>query len=203
MKMKMFLCLLMAVAVGAQAADDKGKNKSNEKDLPPGLRKKETLPPGIAKKRGAETGRTTVITTNVIVTNIVVTNIQARTPRQRSEKPTARREIKVDLDRHIRAINSLDDRNSARRAGLSAIAQETGVSVSTLQKQRRDHPNVGTGGLLVANVIASTTPGGVTVHFRQHAGGKSWEKIAADHQVNMEQLQAKLARVENLMRAAK
>jgi hypothetical protein len=200
MKTKMFLALLVAASVGLQAAD-----KGKEKDLPPGLRKKETLPPGIAKKRGADAGRTTVVTTNVIVTNVMVTNIQARTPHQPAPVVTQlpRREAKVDLDRHIRAINSLDNRDAVRRAGLSAVAEETGVSVSTLQKQRRGNPNVGTAGLLVANVIAAVTPGGVAVHFRQHAAGKSWERIAADHQVNFDELQAKLARVENVMRAVK
>ena len=36
-----------------------------------------------------------------------------------------------------------------------------------------------------------------------HEQGKSWERIAADQGVNIEELDAKLARVEQAMRSAK
>ena len=204
MKMKLFLSLMIA-ALALHADDEKGKDK--DKDLPPGLRKKEgNLPPGIAKKRG--TGEATTVTTNIIVTNVIVTNIQGRvpaTPAPTSPGVTApvTRTAKVDLDRRARAINTLDNRDAVRRVGLSAIAGETGVTVATLQKQRRDHNGIGTAGLLLANAIAAKSGKPAANYFRQHSEGKSWEKIAADNQVNLEDLDAKLTRVENAMRSAK
>jgi hypothetical protein len=206
MKMKLFLSLMIA-AVALQAADDKDKNKGKEKDLPPGLQKREgNLPPGIAKKRGP--GETTTITTNIIVTNVIVTNIQGRVPAKPAPSSPgvatpATRTAQVDLDRRTRAINTLDNRDAVRRAGLAAISRETGLTVAALQKQRGDHDGIGTAGLLLANAIAAKTKKPVGTYFRQHAAGKSWEKIATDNQVNLEDLEAKLARVESAMRNVK
>jgi hypothetical protein len=195
-RFSLFLSLVIA-ATALHAAD-------NKDDLPPGLRKKDKLPPGIAKKRGA--GEATTITTNVIVTNVTVTNVTiTNLPGRATTVPTAPalRTAKVDLDRHVRAINTLDNRDTVRRAGLAAIAAETGITVATLQKQRRDHENIGSAGLLIGNAIAAKTKRPVANYFRQHVEGKSWERIAADNQVSLEELEAKLARVETAMRNAK
>ena len=144
---------------------------------------------------------------------MIVTNIQGRAPAKPAPSSPgvatpgvatpATRTAQVDLDRRTRAINTLDNRDAARRAGLAAIALETGLTVATLQKQRRDHESIGTAGLLLANSIAAKTKKPVGTYFRQHAEGKSWEKIAADNQVRLEDLEAKLTRVENAMRSVK
>jgi hypothetical protein len=57
--------------------------------------------------------------------------------------------------------------------------------------------------LLMANAIAAQSKRPVGNLFRQHAEGKPWERIAADHQVNLEDLDGKLSRVETAMRNAK
>jgi hypothetical protein len=208
-RIALFLSLILAATALHGADKDKDK-KDKDKDLPPGLRKKENLPPGIAKRRGV--GEATTITTNVIVTNVTVTNITVTNlPGRAVTVPTApnvrtaprAQTANVDLDRHVRAINTLDNRDAVRRAGMAAIAAETGVTLATLQKQRRDHENIGTAGLLIANSIAAQTKKPVGNYFRQHVEGKPWEKIAADNQVSLENLEAKLARVEDAMRKAK
>ena len=167
------------------------------------MRKKDKLPPGIAKKQGVQGSSitTNVIVTNVMVTNITVTNFPGRTATVPSA-PTVR-QGKIDLDPRVRAINTLDNRDAVRRAGMAAIARETGVALTTLQKQRTANENIGTGGLLIANSIAARTKKPAGTYFAQHTGGKSWERIATDNQVSLEELDAKLSRVEEAMRKAK
>jgi hypothetical protein len=204
MKMKLLLSLLIAAAA-LHAADDK------EKGIPPGLQKKDKLPPGIAKKQGKNADASRTVTNTVTVTNIAPTAPGApavAAPAKPAAPPTTatpatRRQVKVDIDKRVHAINTLDNRATVRRAGLATIASETGVSVATLQKQQREHETVGTAGLLMANAIAAQSKRPVGNLFRQHAEGKTWERIAADHQVNVEDLDARLSRVEAAMRSAK
>jgi hypothetical protein len=207
MKTKLFLSILIA-AVALHAADDR------DNGIPPGLQKKDKLPPGIAKKRGngAEVVRTNTVTVTNVITQTVTNHVpgvpNAVVPAKSGAPstpgaPGTPRQVKVDLDKRVHAINTLDNRAGVRRAGLTAIASETGVSVATLQKQQREHQEVGTAGLLMANAIAAQSKRPVGVLFRQHAEGKPWERIAADHQVNLEELDAKLSRVETVMRNAK
>jgi hypothetical protein len=202
MKNKIALLLSLAFAVTAVYAD-KDKDKDKEKDLPPGLRKKDKLPPGIAKRQGVQG---TSITTNVIVTNVMVTNITVTNfPGRAATVPSAPtvRQGKIDLDPRVRSINTLDNRDAVRRAGMAAIARETGVPLTTLQKQRAANENIGTGGLLIANTIAARTKKPAANYFSQHVAGKSWERIATENQVSLEELDAKLGRVEEAMRKAK
>jgi hypothetical protein len=193
-KLILITLFIAATACPGQAA---------EKGLPPGLQKKDKLPPGIAKKRGtADEERTRVVTNTVVVTNVVAA---APTPVEAvkgGSAPTLR-QVKVDIDKRTKAVNTLDNKEATRRAGLEAIARETGVTVATLQTQHREHQNIGTAGLLMANAIAAQTKRPPGNYLRQHEQGKSWERIAADQGVNIEDLDAKLARVEQAMRGAK
>jgi hypothetical protein len=196
-KLMLITLLTIATACSARAA---------ENDLPPGLQKKDKLPPGIAKKRGASANeeRTRVVTNTVIVTNVVTA--AAPTPVEAvkggASAPTLR-QLKVDIDKRTKAVNTLANKEATRRAGLEAIAKETGVSVPTLQMQHREHQNIGTAGLLMGNVIAAQTKRPTGNYLRQHEQGRSWERIAADQGVNIEELDMKLARVEQAMRSAK
>ena len=196
MKKKWLLSLLVA-ASALHAADDK------EKGLPPGLQKKDKLPPGIAKK---QTGGTTAAT-NVIVPDAPAAPV-AKTPGAPASPapapaPAPARGTKVDLGKRAQAVNNLDDREGVRRAGIAAIATETGADLSTVQRQHREHEKLGTAGLFFANAIAAKTGKPPGTYIRQHADGKSWEKIAEDNKVSFEELDAKLARVEAAMRSAK
>jgi hypothetical protein len=201
-KLTLIALLTIATVCSAGAA---------EKDLPPGLQKKDKLPPGIAKKRGtADDERTRVVTNTVVVTNVVVASAPTVPTAPTAPVPAAKvpgtptlRQLKVDIDKRARAINTLDNKEATRRAGLEAIANETGVSVPTLQVQHREHQNIGTAGLLMGNAIAAQTKRPTGNYLRQHEQGKSWERIAADQGVNIEELDAKLARVEQAMRSAK
>jgi len=200
MKMKLLLSLLVTAAA-LYAADDKEKDKEKEKGIPPGLQKKDKLPPGIAKKQGKET---TTVPAPQPVPPAPATPTAPKLP-EPGKAPTAPtvRQLKVDIDKRARAINTLDNRVVTRRAGMDAIAKETGVSVPTLQAQHRQHQDIGTAGLLMANAIAAQTKRPAGTYLRQAAEGKPWERIAADSGVDINELDAKLARVEEAMRSAK
>jgi hypothetical protein len=200
-KLTLVALLTAAVAISTDAADKK------EKDLPPGLQKKDKLPPGIAKKRGSgdevRTVTNTVFVTNTVPATpnavpVVPTPNVAKVPGAPAVAP-----MKVDLDKRAKAINTLDNKEAPRRAGLAAISRETGVSVAKLQAQRREHENIGTAGLTMANLIAAKTGKPAGNYIQQHATGKSWERIAADNDVKLDELDAKVARVEEAMRNAK
>jgi hypothetical protein len=195
---KLMLITLLTIATVCSA-------RAAENDLPPGLQKKDKLPPGIAKKRGttANEERTRVVTNTVIVTNVVMAAAPTPVEAVKGGSAPTLRQLKVDIDKRTKAVNTLDNKEATRRAGLEAIARETGVSVPTLQVQHREHQNIGTAGLLMGNAIAAQTKRPTGNYLRQHEQGKSWERIAADQGVNIEELDTKLARVEQAMRSAK
>jgi hypothetical protein len=196
MKKLMLITLITIATAGSVQAAEKG--------LPPGLQKKDKLPPGIAKKRGgADEERTRVVTNTVVVTNVVVASAPAPVEAVKGASAPTLRQLKVDIDKRTKAVNTLDNKEATRRAGLEAIAKETGVGVPALQMQHREHQNIGTAGLLMANAIAAQTKRPPGNYLRQHEQGKSWERIAADQGVNLEELDAKLARVEQAMRNVK
>jgi hypothetical protein len=213
--------LTTALAVSAFAADNE------EKKLPPGLQKKGGLPPGQAKKRGAGgEDQVRTVTNTVYITNTVpgapatpttpaVTTVPAVTkapgtpntaPAPKTPTVPVATPVKVekaDLEKRVKTVNNLADKEAPRRAGLDAISKETGVPLAKLQAQRREHDGIGLAGLTMANVIAGKTGKPAGTYIRAHLSGKPWDKIAADNGVKLEELDAKVARVEEAMRNVK
>ena len=209
MKTPFYTIALLALTVVATSAAD-------EKDLPPGLRKKDKLPPGWEKKVGkdAETGKQTVTTATNTATGVVTDPKAATpatpgvvsTPATKSPVPVKARspqEVKASFEKNIRNVNTLDNQAPARTAGFAAISKETGVPVATIQKQHREHEAMGSAGLYMANLIAAQTKKPAGTYLRQREAGKSWIEIAADNKVNLDSADAGLNRVEAAMRAAK
>jgi hypothetical protein len=212
--------LTTALAVSAFAADNE------EKKLPPGLQKKEgKLPPGQAKKRGAGEEQVRTVTNTVYVTNTVTaaptpgapatptTPAVTKAPGTPNSAPAPKTPAvpavtpvkveKADLEKRVKTVNNLADKEAPRRAGLDAISKETGVPLAKLQAQRRENDGIGLAGLTMANVIAGKTGKPAATYIRAHLSGKPWDKIAADNGVSLEELDAKVARVEAAMRNVK
>lgn len=213
-KSTLITLITVAIVLSAQAADkDVPPGLEKKGGVPPGLQKKDKLPPGIAKKQGKDATAATPSTPaapgpaapapNTPAPATPATTSTTPKPPETKTPPPTRRELRADITKHARTINTLDNKAGARRAGYEAIAKETGVSVSTLQAQQRQHQEVGTAGLLMANVIAGQTKRPAGNYLRQAAEGKPWERIAADNGVNLEDLDAKLGRLEEAMRNAK
>ena len=205
---KLTLIALVTAAVISPAVAADNKDKEKDKGIPPGLQKKDKLPPGIAKKQAQETTATPTPAVPVPAPQPVppapATPNAPKLPEPGKTPPAPTTgQLKVDLDKRARTINTLDNKTATRRVGLDAIAKETGVSVATLQAQHRQHQEIGTAGLLMANAIAAQTKRPAGAYLRQAAEGKPWVRIAADSGVNINELDAKLARVEEAMRDAK
>ena len=62
---------------------------------------------------------------------------------------------------------------------------------------------MGMAGLLMAHTIAAKTKKPAGTYLSKRAEGKPWDRIAADNNVSIEELDGKLARVEEAMRGAK
>jgi hypothetical protein len=212
--------VVMSVAYSASAADQ------DEKKLPPGLQKKEgKLPPGQAKKHGAGEEQVRTVTNTVYVTNTVTvapapapslpgspkaqeakpqpapTVPVAKVPVPATSAPAVVKVDKDDFEKRLKSVNNLADKEAPRRAGLDAISKETGVPLAKLQSQRRENDNLGLAGLTIANVIAGKTGKPAGTYIRQRENGKAWDKIASENGVSLEELDAKIARVEAAMRA--
>lgn len=110
-------------------------------------------------------------------------------------------ELKADVDRHTRRINELDSNPAAARAGLKAIAAETGVSLATLQKQFSDQ-KIGSAGLLIGHEISRATGKPAKTFFAQRAQKREWSQIAAENKVDLASIVPKLERVQKAMAAA-
>lgn len=180
-----FALITVALALPALYAADK--------DLPPGLQKKDQLPPGLQKKQPPEVAPVTPVPP----TGVPGAPAKAQVP-ERSAKA-----LKADIDQRITAVNTLDNKPAVRRAGVAAIIKETGTTQKVVDNLRKEFPEMGTGGLLFATELAAQTKKPAANFVRQHTEGKSWERIATDHSVKLEPIDAKLARVEEAMRKAK
>jgi hypothetical protein len=207
-----FVCAISAVHAG------------DEKGLPPGLQKKDKLPPGWEKKQhsaqattnapavatpaapaAAPTSVPAAPTTANPAPAVAATPAVAAPVKTPAPAPTPRppKEVKAEMNNRIESVNKLDNKTAARKAGMEAAAKETGVPLSKLQAQRKEHPDVGIGSLVMANSIAAQTKKKPGQLLENHQAGKSWAEIAKDNNVDMEALDAKLGRVEQSMKNAK
>ncbi len=69
--------------------------------------------------------------------------------------PAARKVRPIDLDEQVKAVNRLDRNEATMKAGILAIAEETGVPLEKLVEQRKKHTFFGVAGQFLANELAS------------------------------------------------
>lgn len=217
--------LTTALTISALAAD-----QDEKKLPPGLQKKEGKLPPGQAKKRGAGEEQVRTVTNTVYVTNTVSAAPApsvpgspkaqeakplpaptpttptapsapvAKVPAPATPAPAVVKVDKDDFEKRLKSVNNLADKEAPRRAGLDAISKETGVPLAKLQSQRRENDNLGLAGLTIANVIAGKTGKPAGTYIRQRENGKAWDKIASENGVSLEELDAKIARVEAAMR---
>lgn len=113
------------------------------------------------------------------------------------------REAKADIDNRIMAINRLDNNQAAMMAGMAAVSKETAVPLPTIQAEHKEHPGVGLAGLAVAHELAVRTHKPVEQFLKARRADRSWQEIAKTHGVSLDELDAKLTRIEEAMRNAK
>ena len=122
------------------------------------------------------------------------------TRRERAEQTKAQREAKKDIDQQIQAINKLDNKESALRAGMAAVSKETAVPLPTIEAEHKQHPKAGVAGLFVAHELSVHTRKPVETFLKQHSSGKSWTELAEANGEDLAAIEAKLTRIEQAMR---
>jgi hypothetical protein len=148
---------------------------------------------------------TLIITAVAVLAGMSVNAADKETRKERRAERNERGEkaAKRDIDDHIRDINKLDNKESARLAGLRAVSKETAVPVPRLEEQLKNHPKAGIAGLLVANEIGNKTKKEPSDVFKAHGNGRSWAELAKEHSADAAAMEDKLSRVESAMRDAK
>jgi hypothetical protein len=112
------------------------------------------------------------------------------------------KELKAELDKRIHRVNTLDNDAAAKKAGLQAVAKETGVPVSKLQTQVKDY-KVETAGLLLANEMAKATGKPAADFLKQRMQQNiDWDRIAAEHKFDVATVFPQFDRVQASMEAA-
>ena len=156
-------------------------------------------------KEGMSMKYTLILSTIVSLATI---NIQAADPKTPAERQAVRERnekiaTRADIDHRIQTINALDNKESAKLAGYQAVSKETAVPLPDVQAEHKQHPKLGIAGLFVAHEIATHTHKPVDGLIKQRESGKTWNQIAAANGMELSEIDAKLNRIEDAMKAAK
>jgi hypothetical protein len=123
--------------------------------------------------------------------------------REREADRREQRAVNADIDKRIIAMNRLDNNPAARRVGMAAVSKQTAVPLPQIESEHKEHPKVGIAGLFMAHELAVHTHKPVEHFLKAHADGKSWNEQIKANGLNHEEIDAKIARIEDEMRAAK
>lgn len=123
--------------------------------------------------------------------------------RERRGAITERQETKRDIDKHVLAINRLDNNKGAKMAGLAMISKQTAVPVAKIEAEHRDHPQMGLAGLFMAHELAVKSHKPVEHFIKERKEGRSWTELARANNVGLDEIETKLSRVEEAMRNVK
>jgi hypothetical protein len=222
MKRLLAICVLAAFCGGQTFVHaDNDKEKDKDKKVPPGLAKKGGVPPGQAKKEAQSEGTGTTVTapapptattapapsapasTTPTAAKPAPTTPTATAPTQTEpKKPATLAEQKVKLDNYTHTINDATKRPHLKNIALAQIAKETGVSVDHLEQQDKNHPEIGTCGLLYGNFIAKHSGAKFGDLVAARLKGKHWAEIATAHNVGVGPMVQKASDVSAVVKAA-
>ncbi len=107
--------------------------------------------------------------------------------------PAQTKEQQAHMDKRAREIDAITDKSpQAMETALNTISAETGVPVATVREQHRNHPKQHAAELMLANAMAKETKRDPEAFLGERDGGKRWFHIAADHNVSLDPLNARL-----------
>jgi hypothetical protein len=107
----------------------------------------------------------------------------------------SRADVTTDLKKTTVDINTQAQTNAGRTHVLTAISNETGVSVTTLQSQQ-SATKLGFGDLTIANLLASASGKTFDQIVAMFKGGEGWGKIAKDLGLNLGKIVSKAKRAD-------
>ena|SRR5689334_23121215 len=104
------------------------------------------------------------------------------------------------FDKRVNDINAVAGKPGKTDMVIQRISTETGMPADRLKQQHDKHPDIGLGGVFVANVLADETKKGPETFLSQKAAGKKWVDIAKANNVPVEKLNERLSRLENAIK---
>ena len=103
-------------------------------------------------------------------------------------------------EKRIKHLNDLSEKPGKAKVALQRIATETGMPLERVQNQHKKFPDIGIGGLMVANVLANDTRKSPGQFLEQRKSGKKWLAIAKEHKVPVERINQRLDRLEKAIK---
>jgi hypothetical protein len=107
----------------------------------------------------------------------------------------SRADVMTDLNRTSVDLNTQAQTNDGRTRVLTAISNETRVSVTTLQSQQ-SASKLGFGDLTIANLLASASGKTFDQIVAMFKAGEGWGKIAKDLDLNLGMIVSKAKRAD-------
>lgn len=105
-----------------------------------------------------------------------------------------------EFDKRVNEVNAVASQPANMNLVLQRISTETGVPVERLKQQHQKHPDVGLGGVFVANLMADETKKSPENFVAQKASGKKWVTIAKEHNVSLDKINDRLERLEKAIK---
>jgi hypothetical protein len=105
-----------------------------------------------------------------------------------------------EFDKRVNEVNAVAQQPAKMDLVLQRISSETGVPVERLKQQHQKNPNIGLGGLFVANLMADETKKSPENFVAQKAAGKKWVTIAKEHNVSLDKINDRLERLEKAIK---
>jgi hypothetical protein len=107
------------------------------------------------------------------------------------------------LENRVKQLNSLAAKPGQLDLAIQRISTETGVPEASLRRQHGRHPDIGVGGLMIANVLANDTKKAPETFLKERAAGKKWLAIAKENKVSVETLNERLDRLARAIKGDK
>jgi uncharacterized protein (DUF433 family) len=92
------------------------------------------------------------------------------------------------LNKRIEDLDAMGRHPEVRDRVFARMYRGSGVPISALEAQEKAHPNVGVGGIMIANTIAKHARISVEQVYAEHKAGKSWGEIANQYKVSVADL---------------
>src|SRR6185369_17251840 len=103
------------------------------------------------------------------------------------------------FEQKANALNQTVRKNGTMDTALREVSVETRLPQDEVQALRRNHPNAGASGILLAAVMADQTRKPAEAFLQSHVNGKSWESIAAENHVSVQTLEQKLNQMQRAL----
>jgi len=104
-----------------------------------------------------------------------------------------------ELESRARTVNALADKRGGMKEAMHDVSVETGVPADQIEHMRDQHPDAGAAGIMIACVIADNAKGAPESYLTRHVNGKGWGAIAADNNVPLEKINARLDKLQRYL----